>query len=961
VYPSLFNMLKKYIKCFKLEFWMVLLSITISSVFTRYFVTHIDFTLKNFTGRTIGIVVLAGVDASLKTKVYVLAVLLFSLLFIFSILMLNILNMLMDKSLTKHSSIAFNKEKSVIFTASLYIVFALFLYIFSSETIFVTVIKILAGVLLISFFVISYKILICNFKPRMINTLPQGSSYTVITFIPFTLYFIRQSLLHGEVIITKKFTFIYICAWVLLFCLYHLSLSIFDNKTKKEINLQEVIAKSLIPLALIPVSLPFINELQFTLSHYVNISTKILSILVFGILIILSAAVFYTFIRRKTPKWSTITSDLNGNFYFPLIIITFVIYKNYMHSFIYSNFDFFHHGENLITTQQLFEFGKIPFINIYPTHGFSNIITQILYSFINGYSLLEPWLWNWIYPVLEFILIYFLLYKITDSFNALILTLFIPIFVIVPTYFSFFVLPALASTRISKSTTKYNNYIWIICFITLLWRIDFGIATIASMMILTLLDIISRYLNKTLNLKAYVKYFISPLIILSFISITAFIILAKIGNESIKDIVTLILDFIKIQAPSMSFVKLANKFSSLIIVQYIILPAVGVFYVIHFFKKIVLKEIITKEQIILFFIACVSLIQSTRSTQRHSLVEGYQPYMFVFLLAALPFYFKDKFKKKEVALIIFNIIFAFYILIFPDFNLQIPSASLFKFHNWNNGENRIVFAESPYDETFKFLKDNLTDANTFYEFTNMPMSYVITNKNLPTYYIPTLYLTSDSVQDSELKRISDLHNKGNLPFIIFKQENDWDAIDKVPNEIRSYKIAEFIYKNYKPLGNIGRVEIWVDKNYTSKINLPINYKAKDSIAQTFDLMKLPYIWGNFDPNSAVNNTALVENLTEKAELLTQNKDKILKIKPYSDKNEGNYLHLKIKSDKPAVITLTYGLGSNITFEIINSEKPLDYLVRISSQWEWMNSNIDEIKLTSTENITLESVSIRKGD
>ena len=82
-----------------------------------------------------------------------------------------------------------------------------------------------------------------------------------------------------------------------------------------------------------------------------------------------------------------------------------------------------------------------------------------------------------------------------------------------------------------------------------------------------------------------------------------------------------------------------------------------------------------------------------------------------------------------------------------------------------------------------------------------------------------------------------------------------------------------------------------------------------------------------------------------------------------DKSTGNYIHLRLKTAKNGSLILSYGKnpGSTVKMDLSGTDKAEDYLIRISSQWEWMSQNIKSVDLTSTAEAELIEAYIRKGD
>jgi hypothetical protein len=228
------------------------------------------------------------------------------------------------------------------------------------------------------------------------------------------------------------------------------------------------------------------------------------------------------------------------------------------------------------------------------------------------------------------------------------------------------------------------------------------------------------------------------------------------------------------------------------------------------------------------------------------LIEGYNAILFPLLLILLPLNFKIK--KKQIQYGAILLLFLIYIIAFPSFLILIPNENtkFFEYHNWTNKENRIIDNQVIYQNLTSFIVSTQTSNETFFDFTNSPLIYALTDKEFIPYIIPNIYQSSEIIQNDTLQRLDRQYQQNRIPLVIFKQGNGWDYVDNVPNEIRSYRIAEYIYQHYKPIGSIdGRYQIWVadtmDEARILKFEKQTGFTSTTTISQNFHLQKLPYI------------------------------------------------------------------------------------------------------------------------
>ncbi|TDF96212.1 hypothetical protein [Paenibacillus piri] len=1080
----------------KIEPWILMLSLLISLLITIQIFKNLDISLHSFTDRSIGIVVMDGVDASLRTFNYIKLLLIFTILLLFLLFFISWINNILKPKIISNLMI----EKNVIAILSAFSICLILLYIIGNQNIHLIILSLLIFLLTLVITVMFFKVLFFQNKNKYFRLNPFSNyNINILGFLlPIVCIFLYWVVTNGDFKFSYKHLFVIAFTWLFIHLIYYKFLKKIKSKTSFSL-INKAIIISGIPIIFIPFSIPISNEIQFMLSAYLNIPARIFSLIIIIFLLFFSVLTYIYIIKRKL-KFNI--SKAIYNIYFPIIIATFVLFNNYTSFINKTEFDMFHDGEDLITNQQLFSFNHIPFIHTYPTHGLSSMIFQMAYSFFNGYRPVETWLWNWMFVVFSFVLLYFIIKKVMSPLIAVLIVLCLPIQELFSIYFAISIIPALLlGSLLTKGITKVKLYFyWIICALMFLWRVDFGVALLASSFGIILLVFINRMISKDKKTIIDLRELINSFFIVFGLCTTLAILLIVYSGQSIKDLFILNFQFVRFQAAVQAYTTIIKNYSPTVVLQYVILPSVSLFYVTWFSYRVFTKkgqQNFNSLQISLILLSVFSLIMSIRSTQRHSLMEIYNPYLFGFLALCIPS-FLNKFTKNK-NLVLFLGILVIYILFVPtNLSHQIKNDSLFSFKNYVNKESRVSINDSQYKNISDFLNTNLSKDQTFFEFTNNPMLYVGSNKELLTYIIPTVYNASDPVQKIEVNKLTNYINKNKIPYVIFKQGNFWDYLDNVPNEIRSYRIAELIYKNYKPLGTIDNFQIWSNKDSSTNINeekekninfknfneiqlhnvvvqpnskdklivsnngndpyfsnflqieknlllkqnkfwfLKVKYNVSKSgdlqvfysfnnkdfnkddirtvqitenqnvvyipipvsesknilselrfdppdnstfeinsvslveqenslipikgIYQNFDLLKLPYIWANYDSNKSVLKTEVLKTIINSEQKINKNVAIKIGIDSNIDKSTGNYIHLRIKSDKKSNVLLAYGPNKSvISFELVPSNNYEDYLIRISSQWEWMSENIDFITLQSNENIAIEKMLIRKGD
>lgn len=1084
--------------------WAITLSVSLTlsiiGFVLQYLINSNALQLTNFKDRTIGIAVISGVDTALRTQLYVEfilgAILLFCIFFV-----------LFDYVSKRYlNSLSVSFEKQMLFYASLFAIASTFLYVTSRQTLFLNNLLLLYFILILLSLFILIKVVAHYLEWESVPGVFSKEIITLSLIFPFIAY------VACLVLFNKSLNFVNdTYHYLLLFILWSLFLGAYYllNRACRDLEghdllVSNLIILSFIPALLIPISIPLSNELQFTLSSTVHIEPRFLSWAIVVFLLLSSLVLFLVLSKKESIKVRS--ARVIGDVYFPIIVATASLFRYYQHTLVIGAYDMFHQGELLISNQQLFSFGSLPFIGIYPTHGFSEMYYQVLYSLVNGYRPVEPLLWSWITPVIGAVLVYFILKNIIDPAFSLMATLLVPISDLVGGYYyAMCMLIALCFIWAMKRMTLFrSSLLWVTLIFMLFWRLDFGVAAMEGIVFIFFIIHIKNVFMGSHDWTGVRNLGLSFLIV-TFSSFVIFALLVALNRESISQIILQNIQFIVYQNPVMSYTDIMPSYSNLVVLQYSLLPCVSVVYLIIFvFTLFMGRGNPSKKQIILVLLAIFSLIMSIRSVQRHSLLEIYNSYLFVFLLICIPFYSKF---RKNLSQVLFLGLLSVYLLAMPSYTIMLnnQNANFFDYHDWQAKERKVYDDKSQYQDIVSFIDVSLSDNQTFFDFTNSPILYVFTDKKHIPYIIPNLYQTSELIQNITLEKLEDYRDKGDLPIVIFKQGNWWDLVDSVPNEVRSYRIAESIYRNYKPVGFVNQYQIWVEKNSslsdiysqnwvikpmkfklremrlfdvnrtsvdklafqcgsydpqfsnfldlasagplneTLYSNLIIRYKSSLSgslqvffgyngsafeekysinvnlinssdssenysevsvfmptrkigltdvrfdppsnsmfevqsiqlgernvplraiqpkdLLQDFDLKVLPYIWGKYDGKKASIFTKILKNVNMPRARIIKDEELTVPIDPNIDKSTGNYIHLRMKSEKTGDVSLSYGneLKSKIKFRVLPSQEYEDYLIRVSSQSLWMSEPIDSISIRPSEDVEISQILIRKGD
>ena len=485
------------------HYWTFLLAFIMSLSFANHLYRNSDFSAYNFDDRTIGIVTFFSLNASIRTMLYIkIAVLAFVTLIAFN-LAFSLVNCYLTSKVSLHK---LKSPLSFLISLSLVSIFSQFIQYINGQIIFITITKMVNLIILLLLSTTIFGVITKERFKNLGSLLLNHELFILSLIFPIILFFSRWGFISsGSFIFTNSYFFIYLIAWLLFYFACFIFARVFSKKYGQNTVINAILV-AFVPLMLIPLLLPLLNEFQYYLVTQ-GINTPLSNIFRVGIITMYLAGgltFIYFLARIHANKMLTLIS----NIYFPLVIITIALLN------VHSNFidipnglDTFHHGENLLPVQQLFSFGKIPFIDLYPTHGLSYMYSQALYATVFGFQPITPWLGLWMMKAFEMVLLYFILKIIVNRYYGVLVITFLPVagifggshFVfsynnsLTFTYYFAAFLPALAIGYLYKNLNMRKLIlIWLVTLFMLLWRIDFGLATLTAVLTLFFIKLLSQ-------------------------------------------------------------------------------------------------------------------------------------------------------------------------------------------------------------------------------------------------------------------------------------------------------------------------------------------------------------------------------------------------------------------------------------------------------------------------------------
>lgn len=783
----------------------------------------------------------------------------------------------------------------------------------------------------------------------------------------------------------------FIMVFILLLVVYY-----FINKYYKKIIIDKininVIIYSFIPL---------ITTIYIELIHILNQYKIFISnprkyyILLIGLIIIVSNLLVY----KKNNKLLLIKNY--KKLVYPVLIIGITslavqipITKAYV-------IDIFESANYSILINDFLNYGKIPILEHYGGHMLEGVFEGIIYGVLNNDfhgAIVSPYM---VYiDVVLALLFYKLLKYFTDEDTSLLAVIMLPILGIIKYYgiaiiccFSFIYF-------IKKSNIKSAIILWLSLIFCALYRLDIGFSFIFS----TIFTFsIYCLLNKN---KEYIKNFISSLAICGIVGLLLFVgILLFKGISPIPRL----LEFLKISLSNINWAYASQGDPTVIayIWSYIIIPISVI--VILLYMLFIKKDAKDNKWLIMILLGFAYVFNFTRGIVRHSVFEMNGPAIIWTAYLFIALFISEHINKKKICIVL---LCCFAIIDYSVYNYGMTtnkqSIQTTMYDNVNGNvstwtaidesgytywktvaDNKMRINRVTYDqETEEIVKRHdsiinylLEDGETYIDFINKSFLYSALNRKDPVYVAQSpIHLSGEYTQELYVKEIQD--DIKNIPLAVMPLDKDNTrgtvVLDVINHNTRYYKVAEFIYDNYVPLVKYDddfaiwclkdKVDYYQEKLFNNDIDIKDHIEKIDygydylgEFYHQYNIMHLPYIWGEKDTKKASKNKVV-------SKLVKQ--DDYYKIENDFSKDKGNYLLLKtdvIVKDEPMTATIRVGTIENNEFiekynySFIIERGDNNYLFRISNDYNWKFGNINAIKIDTKSKLYNTSIKILEGD
>ena len=664
--------------------------------------------------------------------------------------------------------------------------------------------------------------------------------------------------------------------------------------------------------------------------------------------------------------------QLTAYYFVPATIISTILFIFY-HPYIEQPREIFELANPANAQLKIFKFNEIPFIDFMTSHMFSEQFYGIIFNSIFGFSgTLDFQTYSVLGVILYYLLIYFFLIRIIKSpLYILILLLVFPfISILFNTFLIFTILLLLATLQIIKNQSILNYFILFVTIVFLfIWRLDTGAAGLVALLFYFPIVL---YTNKEkFNYSAFFKA-------IGYITLVGFGILCiTLTFKSADYLLNNFQNALHYASANQAhgYTHISSNFKHQFYIIHLLIPLITVgciLFSIHILRtKNHFENRFTKYSLqisIFFFLVYIANYQ--RGIVRHGFIEDNDTMItstFYFALVLFILSFINTISNVTRSALFFSFSFLL-ILLFQYFPINngtgsidtlLVNSSIRNIEDYFQKENfkgKVVenpqFAYENYMDIKSFLDNNLSDNKTFMDFSNTPMLYYYCQRNVPSYFCQNLQNTIDDFsQFQHIKTIPTFK----VPVVVYSNyPTTWfDRTDEVPNAMRQYLIAEYIYKNYKPYGIINKHSIWISK----KSNIKNDGIEKDTLItqpQFYHYKKA----GSILYHHYVENEKKVVQKTHSLKPMYSNsstKDLLLiyNIPEKLNQNEGTFLSIEINKTidsqeiKLEIVGKNKQVLETIAFTTLANEK--NYMVRLSNHYLWHTQKPTSIRFLNLGN------------
>ncbi|MEJ2085887.1 MAG: hypothetical protein P8Y44_09440, partial [Acidobacteriota bacterium] len=522
-----------------------------------------------------------------------------------------------------------------------------------------------------------------------------------------------------------------------------------------------------------------------------------------------------------------------------------------------------------------------------------------------------------------YLLVYAFLAVTTSPAVAVLTTILMPVGAVVAAPYAVALLPAIALVAVIRRPTFWVYLsLWLLSAVLILWRWQQGSVAVLALLIVVALELSER----RESIVPAVKSLLTALALVPIFLIVMDVIWVGSIFEAVGALMAT-------HSPKITAGSTTSTAPSVAVsLRYFLLPAVAVVILLYYgLRRIVGPDRTRPRAHAVVFASVFSLVVVVRAALWPSTGPWLDPVLFLLVLAVAPYCWDTAVPAKSMVRRSTIWLLTIFVLSVPIGNtawghLREPFDELslavradpFRFQRWRRGEPRVLYDETVPTPIVSFLETELSEDETFFDLTDSPLLYVFTDREFPTQLIPNRSRTTDTIQSAVIRELGSLHEAGRLPLVLFRTEAEISSRrPELPTEVRSYRIAEFIYDNYSPWMKLEGYEIWRQRGVElgrSRGDESFGPNLSVTLAQDFWLGKLPYVWARFDPRNALENTEVLAELSGRTTKVDTRKPMAVGVDVMTDRSDGNYLQIRARPLDGAITAESLGNGPVLSIE-----------------------------------------------
>ena len=611
-------------------------------------------------------------------------------------------------------------------------------------------------------------------------------------------------------------------------------------------DVERAFALGAAPLFLFPALCPVANEIQHALAQRRVVEPRSVALVLLGALVLMGAASFW---RARGGKLVLSPSRVLSRVVFPLTIFGQTLLDVHEHVLGSRQLNPLHDGEQVTAIQQLLEFDKWPFVDIWPAHGLFDYLGA-LYSLVNGFHPLEITSWNCLLAALSATAAYAVLANLGAPLFAFAVAALLPLDTIMPrpAYSYFYAEPGLLGVGLLACVviSRPSLYRYVLLsgatFLCFFWTPTSGIASIAAVLSLLVLELITTSRDRKPAWQGLMVFAATGAAVA-----VVYALVLVLRGQPVLETLRLIRAFMQADPLIGGRPTVIERLDAWALFQYVLLPAIGLVYLAQLARHALDRRPLEHASRLLGFLTLVSFVLFARTLTRHGLIERYQPFYFplLALCAWMPrsngaalfgaarasvSELASRFWQRAGARAWFCAGLALYLVLVPKPNYRRLVFDAYEFHTWQKGEVRAQpQKETQYPQLKTFMQEVLGPKDTFLELLNTPLLYSLLDREVPAqFFLPTMFYATDGVQDNLLQRLEAFGGSARVPVALSGRK-----IDKIENSLRSYRISEYVYREYFPFGRLDDIEVWVSRARWNEASAkvtprPLSFRAPSS-------------------------------------------------------------------------------------------------------------------------------------